>query len=212
MELAPGVALVVRSRAPDRVLLERVARRDEAAATELFDRYGPELYGFLKRRASAIDAEDLLQEVFARALRAASKFRGRASARTWLYAIARYTLADRLRHRFEACSLADPPMRGPGPESLLVGAEERHRLLAALERLPDEQALVLELHRVDGLSHREIGRLLGIRPATSRKRLERALRALQRDLEAELPRRARHRHMEAWRSSLLRRALPEDRP
>jgi RNA polymerase sigma-70 factor (ECF subfamily) len=206
-----GVALVKQATS-DRALLERIARRDESAATALFDRYAVELHGFLKRHAHSLDPEDLLQEVFVRALRGASSFRGQATARTWIYAIARYTIADRLRSRFEACTLTDSPARAPGPESLLLGAEERHRLLAALERLPDEQAIVLELHRVDGLSHREIGRMLGIRPATSRKRLERALKALRQELEVERDPRARHAHVEAWRHSLLRRILPEERP
>lgn len=211
MELDRGVDLVS-PETSDRVLLERIARRDESAAAELFGRYGDELFGYLKRHARALDPEDLLQEVFARALRGASSFRGQATPRTWLYAITRYTVADRLRERFEAGTLVDSAAPGHGPESLLLETEERHRLLAALERLPDEQALVLELHRVDGLSHREIGRMLGIRAATSRKRLERATKALQKDLGVEREPRARHTHLEAWRNSLLRRTLPQEGP
>lgn len=196
----------------DKALMERIARRDKDAAAELFDRYGEELYRFLERHARTLDPEDLLQEVFARALRSASKFRGHATARTWIYAITRYAVADRLRGRLDARTLVDVAACAPGPESLLLATEERHRLLAALERLPDELAIVLELHRVDGLSHREISRMLGIRPAASRKRLERALKALQRNLEIEGGRRARHTRVEAWRDSLLGRAIPEERP
>ena len=69
---------------------------------------------------------------------------------------------------------------------------------------------MLELHRVEGLTHREIARLLGIKPATSRKRLERAIEALERrEIQSEA-RLGRHTQLLAWRSSLIRRALPKE--
>ena len=59
-------------RSADRELIRRVASRDAVAAAELFDRFAPEIHASLARRAAGHDVEDLLQEVFARALRGAS--------------------------------------------------------------------------------------------------------------------------------------------
>jgi RNA polymerase sigma-70 factor (ECF subfamily) len=101
---------------------------------------------------------------------------------------------------------------GPGPESLAIRSQERERLLAALEQLPDEQAVVLELHRVDGLSHEQIACALGITAMASRKRLERALATLTRNLGALGERRARHLRVDAWRDSLLRRVNLKENP
>ena len=58
----------------DAELLNRIARRDCGAAAELFDLHSDEIFGFMARRTGAVAAEDLLQEVFARALRRASSW------------------------------------------------------------------------------------------------------------------------------------------
>jgi RNA polymerase sigma-70 factor (ECF subfamily) len=204
-----GPVVVSRSSA-DAALLRRIAARDREAGAELFDRYAGDVLAYLRRQLGPQESEELLQEVFARALRRASAFRGQSSARTWLRAIARYAVYERYRDRFPAESLRPIAAPGPGPESLAIRGEARGRLLAALERLPDDQAIVLELHRVDGLTHRAIGRKLGISAAASRKRLERALAALARHLDSGNLGAARHELVESWRDSLLRRVIQEE--
>ncbi len=198
------------TRSSDARLLGRVAARDEEAAATFFDRYAQEIFGFLVRRSDDETARDLLQEVFSRALRAASSYRGDSSARTWLYAIARNVLFERARNRIDARPLWSS-IEGLelGPESLLIEAERRQQVVSALAQLPDEQAIVLELHRIDGLPHKEIARLLGISVAASRKRLERAALSLQTAIREPMPEVLPHTHIESWRHSLLRRALPE---
>jgi len=193
--------------ASDAELLARVAARDRQAGAAFFDRYGGEIFGFLARRIGVTDAEDALQEVFVRALRRASTFRGEASLRTWLYSIARYVVIERNRSRVAVESIAELIESGPDPESLALRGEARRQLVAALEQLPDEQAIVLELHRIDGLSHDQIAALLEIKPSASRKRLQRATAAL-REVFAEPALPADHSRLESWRASLLRRTLP----
>ncbi len=194
----------------DAELLGRIAARDREAGAELFDRHAEDVLAYLRRHLGPGESEDLLQEVFARALRRASTFRGQSSVRTWLRAITRYALYERYRVRFPGETLRSLAAPGPGPESLAIRGEERGRLLAALEHLPDDQAIVLELHRVDGLTHRAIGRMLGISAAASRKRLERARVALARHLDSRTVGRARHAWVESWRDSLLRRVIQEE--
>ena len=191
---------------PDAALLKRIADRDPDAASALFDRYAEEMLRFLSRRMGPAETEDLLQEVFVRALRGASRFRGDASVRTWLYSIARFTLYERYRARSEA-GFIDPVDGRSGPESLAIQGEHQRRVIAALERLPDELAVVLELHRIDGFSHREIADLLGITSAASRKRLERAVKELEENLESSPTLTCRHSRLDAWRHSLLRRVV-----
>jgi len=194
----------------DTELLRLIVLRDQAAGSELFDRHSGEIYGFLRSQFNASDSEDLLQEIFARALRGASRFRGQSEVRTWLRSIARYTVSERFRAPAPAHTLPDNLSGGPGPESIAIRREQLHEMISALERLPDEQAIVLELHRVDGLSHQQIARTLGIKPATSRKRLERALENLHRGPNTVHGAPGRHTGLESWRSSLLRRLLPTE--
>ncbi len=194
-------------------LLQRVAVRDCEAASELFDRFSDEIFAFLARRVGRIEAEDFLQEVFSRALRRASTFRGDASARTWLFAIARYVLLERRRDRILPVSEIELVESGPSPESLLIRNEHALRLVYALERLPDDQAIVFELHRIDGLQHDEIAGMLGIRAATSRKRLQRALDSLEKTLRKGPPAAdVRHRHLESWAQSRRRRRVDAESP
>ena len=59
---------------------------------------------------------------------------------TWLYAIARYTLAERSRARVLGHTLGSHASGLSGPESIAIRAEEARNLVAALESLPDEQS------------------------------------------------------------------------
>jgi len=192
----------------DADLLHRIAQRDCGAAAQLFDLHSDEIFAFLARRTGPIEAEDLLQEVFARALRRASSFRGESTARTWLFAIARYVLLERSRVRIHFTETSNAAEPAPGPESLLIRSERATQLLYALERLPDDQAIAFELHEIDGLRHEEIAELLGIRVATSRKRLQRATAALQAILTSgPIDAAPKHQHLDSWARSLRLRKL-----
>lgn len=190
-------------------LMRRVALRDRQAAAELFDRHADEIFRYIVSRIADADAEDVLQEAFKRALVSASTYRGEGSVRAWLYAITRHVLLERWRDRIDPRPFLDLVDLGPGPESMALRGEQERRLIWAVERLPDEQAIVLELHRADGLSHDEISQILGIRPATSRKRLQRSLRVLGHALASNGARSPKHGCLESWGRSLRMRVLPQ---
>ncbi len=197
------------SRRADLQLMRRVALRDPKAAAEFFDLYADEIFRYVVRRIAAVDAEDVLQEAFKRALVSASTFRGEGSLRSWLYGIARHVLLESWRDRIDPRSFVDRVDPGPGPESMALQGEQQKRRIWALEQLPDEQAIVLELHRADGFSHDEISQILGIRAATSRKRLQRALKVLGRALAGDEADNPQHGRLDSWRRSLLMRVLPQ---
>ena len=197
------------SRRADLQLMRRVALRDPKAAAEFFDLYADEIFRYVVRRIAAVDAEDVLQEAFKRALVSASTFRGEGSLRSWLYGIARHVLLESWRDRIDPRSFVDRADPGPGPESMALQGEQQKRRIWALEQLPDEQAIVLELHRADGFSHDEISQILGIRAATSRKRLQRALKVLGRALAGDEACSPEHGRLDSWRRSLLMRVLPQ---
>ncbi len=197
------------SRRADLQLMRRVALRDPKAAAEFFDLYADEIFRYVVRRIADVDAEDVLQEAFKRALVSASTFRGEGSLRSWLYGIARHVLLESWRDRIDPRSFVDGVDPGPGPESMALQGEQQKRRIWALEQLPDEQAIVLELHRADGFSHDEISKILGIRAATSRKRLQLALQVLGRALAGDEACSPEHGRLDSWRRSLLMRVLPQ---
>jgi RNA polymerase sigma-70 factor (ECF subfamily) len=194
----------------DLELLARIAERDARASAELFDRHAAALARFLARGASREEADDLLQEVFVRALRGASSFRGDASVRTWLRAIANHVLLERYRSRGRSVTLMDVASSRPGPEGIAIAGQQKRQLLGALDLLPTEQAIVVGLYWIEGLSHAEIAELLEITPESSRKRLQRATERLREVLPGMRSGPRRHAGLESWCASLMGRIEQED--
>lgn len=164
---------------PDRDAVERyLAGEGEPAFLELYDRHTPALFQFALRvvGGSTADAEDAVQEAWLRASRRLEEFRWDSTLRTWLMGFtlncAREVLRRRQRRRRDgkaaAAGAASPPT------TLAVVDLER-----ALARLPEDFRIAVILHDVEGFTHAEIGRLLGIEEGTSRSRLHRARRALR---------------------------------
>ncbi len=192
----------------DEELLRSIAERDDDASAELHRRYIGELTGYIARRVRPVEVEDTVQEVLYRILLSACSYRGKSNVRAWLYGVARQTLWEKFRGRDDPVSSQVLIDSIGGPESLALRTERRRHIVAALERLPDDQGIVLELHRIDGLSHEKIAELLGISVGASRKRLERAARFIEKLAGQPQRPKLRHSKLDSWRRSLLRRAIP----
>ncbi len=118
---------------------------------------------FLTRDASR--AEDMTQEAFASAWGAIGDFRGEASIKTWLRRIAYNLFLDSQRRRQRAESLVDRLRQG-GPDaaddplSRVMADEHLARMYRAMDSLDGDERAVLLLHYMDGLSYREMARVL----------------------------------------------------
>ncbi len=149
----------------------------EALAT-LFDQYGDEIFRHVRFMVgSTPDAEDLVQDIFLRALRAWPRFQRRSSPRTWLWAITRNVLKEyrRQRDREVARTLRLEPERAAGerdPSDQFVWDD-------ALAALSDSQRQVFVLRVVEDQSSREAAALLGWPEVRVRVTLYRALRRLE---------------------------------
>lgn len=139
---------------------------DLAAAFKAHQR---ELLGLTLRLTGDLAlAEDALQETFLAAHAAAHTFRNEARPSTWLYRIAtREALRARARakrHRHGTHGAENPPDRGraPAPHDRAQWLEETRSLLAALDRLPEDQRLALVLLSARAIPAEEIAALLGL--------------------------------------------------
>ncbi|MHB1627451.1 MAG: RNA polymerase sigma factor [Bacilli bacterium] len=169
---------------------------------QLFTEHAQHVHRYLAAMAGKEEADDLLQETFLRALKSWSRFRGESAARTWLFAIARRTLADHLRRRRKRFD----HVWSSGDESEAVGVEiagggvvnafvqpqdfaERRDTLrtvwAAMEKLKSDDRQVIVLRVVQQLSGAETARILGWSEGRVAVRLHRALRALRAALALE---------------------------
>ena len=139
---------------------------------------------------SSADAEDAAQEAFVKAWRAMGRFRHGAPFRPWLLAIVANEARNRRRSagRREALVLRAAAERRPSdgaaspPEAAVLRAERRDTLLAALERLSDDDRAILGCRHLLGFGEEETAAALGLRRGTVKSRTSRALERLRAEL------------------------------
>jgi RNA polymerase sigma-70 factor, ECF subfamily len=170
----------------DEELLAAIARGDERALGELYDRFGGVAYRLALRvlRDPAL-AQDAVQDAFLAAWRTAVAFdpaRGKAS--TWLLTLVHRRAVDLVRRedRRRAEPLDEAPVApGDAVDESVEVREERRRVQAALARLPPDQREALELAYYGGLSQSEVAERLGVPLGTVKSRMFTGLSKL-RDL------------------------------
>lgn len=140
-----------------------------------------------------IEAEEVTQEVFARAIARLSHFPYVSSSfRSYLSQIARRMLRDRWRDEHQdpggASRPARPVRRALGvavPETIVLAASQRRRLVAAIDRLPDRFREVLRLQLLEGRTAAEIAAEWGRTPEAVRRVRDGALEALRSEIERQ---------------------------
>jgi RNA polymerase sigma-70 factor (ECF subfamily) len=179
----------------DEALVALVARGDEPALGELYDRVGRAAYGLAHRvlRDERL-AEDAVQEAFLTVWRTAAGYRAeRAKASTWILTLVHRRAVDLVRR--EERRRADPlddvtaeavPADLPGPDEEAWIRYERERVQAALARLPDAQREAIELAYYGGFSQSELAERLGVPLGTIKSRMFAGLARL-RELLDESP-------------------------
>ena len=155
--------------------------RSGEALRELYRRFGGELFGFACNALGDREAaEEVVQDVFARAWRQAERYdEDRASVRTWLFAIARNRIVDVRRRASVRPTVAAWPHEPEAQAHVLEQAVLRWQVAAALARLTPDHREVIRLAHYAGLSLREISERQGIPLGTVKSRLSYALRSLR---------------------------------
>lgn len=154
----------------------------------LFEAHRLDVLGYCMRRVSRWDAHDAAAEVFAVAWRRIDDVPQGDAALPWLYGVARKVLAnmyrsqkrrDRLRRRLVAVTEVEEESSDPP----IVRLAEHRWVIDAARQLPESDREVLYLIVWEGMSHREAGEVLGVTEAAVKKRLQRAKRRLEKELD-----------------------------
>lgn len=155
----------------------------------LYRRALPRVYGYvatlLRDRAAA---EEVTAQAFERAYRKRRSFRAsRGTEEAWLFGIARNAALDELRRRKRRAVLEIDPedVHAVGLDDEVDGALRRDVVRAALGRLTPRERELLALKFAGGLSHEEIGRVLGISPSNAGTRLHRTLEKLRKECDED---------------------------
>ena len=183
--LPPGVlvhSLGVSGRIPwvHHDVLARFRAEDRTAVGDLYSEYGGAVFtvamAILRDRDLAADAT---QQTFVNAWRNAASFDPDRDFAPWIYAIARHAAIDMLRRearreRLSATGEIEIPENDPGIERTWEAFEVR----LAIDRLPEEERLVVKLTHLEGYSHSQTAEVLEIAVGTVKSRSHRAHRRL----------------------------------
>jgi RNA polymerase sigma-70 factor (ECF subfamily) len=179
---------------------EELLKRTAAGEREAFDEFVVRHQAAVLRLARAATAgpaaaEDVLQETFLAAWRAAGTFQGRSAVRTWLLTIAR-NQAWHQREREARLPMDDVPLPELGeaagwgdlnPEEGALRSQRRECLARALEALGPEEREILVLRELEELNGEETAAALGIGLAAMKSRLHRARLQLAAELRRNGP-------------------------
>lgn len=182
------------SRQQDNELIARTQAGDASAFDELIVKYSPRLYGLVYNMTSNHeDTNDLLQDIWAKAYRSISGFRGQSGFYTWIHSIGVNMTINFLKKRgrrhhmslddvdsgiqndkeFLELTAASTPVR----EADL--SELQKRLNEALQKLSPDHRAVVTMFDIQGMPHAEIAKIMGVSEGTVRSRLFYAHRQLQ---------------------------------
>lgn len=149
---------------------------DRAAFGQLYQQYVRVVHGILLASVSYDDAEDLMQDVFVRAMEQVAALRDPAAFGAWLGAIARRAAFDHHRRVRPMTSLVDATTGGSRPDG------EAFDVLDVIRQLPEAYREPLILRLVEGMTGPEIALRTGLTGASVRVNLCRGMKMLREKL------------------------------
>jgi RNA polymerase sigma-70 factor (ECF subfamily) len=172
----------------DRHAVERMAGGDESALALLYDRHATPVYSLAMRIVRRPeDADDVTQQVFTQAWQSSARYdASRGAVAAWLLMMARSRALDFLRRRNPARggtsddeALAAIPGTDPSVEYVVATREQVDRVRVAIEALPEDQRVAVELAYYDGLTQTEIAARTATPLGTVKTRVRTALQTLR---------------------------------
>ena len=187
------MAEIAGNRSPDdeRLLIRRAIKGDGEAFGELYERYLNAIYRYLYFRiGNKVLVEDLTEEVFLRAWESLPRYKiSKHPFKSWLYRIAHNLYVDTQR-KHTPLLMSDEDMDQNHyhqllPEEMVTKQQDLEILAKAVQKLDDIEQQVVLLRFVDGMSHREVGHIIGKSEQASRVIQHRALNTLHTHMSKE---------------------------
>jgi len=167
----------------EKSLIENCINGNRKSQKELYDFFSPKMYAICLRYAkNQMDAEDILQDAFVKLFNNLYKFRGEGSFEGWVRRIFVNTAIEHLRRN--NIKTTD----GDGLENAIADKHEsaldslyKKDLVKTVMKLSEGYRTVFNLYAIEGYSHKEIAKKLGITESTSKSQFSRA-KAILRDV------------------------------
>ncbi len=160
---------------------------DEELITDWFDAYADDVYRFIIYYTSTSDVEDLVQEVFIKAIDRYDSFKGDASPKTWLISIARNLAIDEARKNkrkdWRKLIKTYEHKIDISPEDKHIVNERKLELHQAISKLKQDYRDVVILRGIEELSVTETAKILKWTDSKVRVTFHRALKTLKLQVE-----------------------------
>lgn len=162
----------------DEQLVTLFREGNDEAFRVIHDRYRARMFAYARQMLghSGQDPEDAVQEIFMRAYHGLRANHRQLALRAWLYRIAHNRCIDDLR-RPQALAIGTPQATASGVQDPVVRVEQRdalRRLIADVQRLPDQQRSALLMRELSGMSYADVSGALGVSVAAVKSLLVRA--------------------------------------
>jgi RNA polymerase sigma factor (sigma-70 family) len=173
----------------DQQLVSLFRSGSEEAFRAIHDRYRQRMFAYTRQMlsGSAVDAEDAVQEIFVRAYSGLRSSSRELALRAWLYRIAHNRCIDELRRPQSVPTETIPatvPNTGGDPIARLEQRDALKRLIADVQRLPDQQRSALLMRELAGMTYADVAGALGVSVAAVKSLLVRARVGLAQASEA----------------------------
>lgn len=182
---------------PEHVLIEQLKKGDEAAFKAIVTQWQDMVYNtILGLVQNETEAEDLAQDVFVKVYESIGSFKGESKFSTWLYRIAvtralEFLRSKKRKKRFgflqplfgddNAVTVQPADFHHPGIS--LDNKERAAHLFGAIAKLPENQRVAFTLHKLEGVSYKEISEILGTTVPAVESLMNRAKNNLRKYLE-----------------------------
>ncbi|MGI6669596.1 MAG: RNA polymerase sigma factor [Acetivibrionales bacterium] len=185
----------------EKLLISKSKAGDVEAFEELIEAYQKKIFNYAYRIIGNYDdAADLAQEALIRIFKSIGGFKEQSSFSTWIYRITTNVCLDEIRRRKnkkeysldEEVQVDDGHLKrqvvneDPGPDEVFEREELRSLVKNAIDKLPEEQRIVITLRDIQGLSYGEIAQVLDCPDGTVKSRISRARQALKKVLSSKL--------------------------
>ncbi len=161
----------------------------EDAFAEIFDRFYPEIFGFVTNQSenSDLDIADLTQLIFVKAARKIHQLKQPQHLRAWLYQIARNSIHDarRKNSRDQKLHLALVEEKSTTPHLVPASHNTAESIYDWMDQLDDASREAISLVYLQGLNHREASQVMGCAEGTISWRVSEAVKTLRQIAETE---------------------------
>lgn len=163
-------------RADETTLIKGCLRGHEAAQKALYERFSSCMMGVCYRYVrNRSDAEDILQEGFIRVFQNIGQFRADGSLEGWIRKIMVRSAINFLNKNKTILLDLEPEQIGEIPSDSKNEEDfQENEIMKMLNSMPDGYKTIINLFAIEGYSHKEIGKMLGIAESTSRSQYARA--------------------------------------